>query len=299
MAEVLTVVRRAESEADLASYAGVWNAITPREPVTVESTKRRLERQPERLYLVAEHDGQVVGTGFAGPSDSPGRAFFAVRVLPDQRRRGIGAALYEACLPNVPVLNASTISGRVSEADPESLRWATNRGFVEVARDVELVRELRADEFPAAPPPGIRIVELTEELRAAAYAVAVECWPDMATPEPMSAPPYEQWVEDEFAGPIAFAAFDGNRLVGYAALLDRPALPTVLEHGLSAVARSHRGRGIATALKRAEIRCASEQGFRELVTYTQEGNEPMRAINEKLGYLPQPAWILVRRALAE
>ena len=36
-------------------------------------------------------------------------------------------------------------------------------------------------------------------------------------------------------------------------------------------------------------------GYRELVTYTQEGNETMRAINEKLGCQPRPAWILVRR----
>ena len=40
---------------------------------------------------------------------------------------------------------------------------------------------------------------------------------------------------------------------------------------------------------------AADRGYRELVTYAQEGNEMMRAINEKLGYQPRPAWILVRR----
>ena len=42
---------------------------------------------------------------------------------------------------------------------------------------------------------------------------------------------------------------------------------------------------------------AAEHGYRELITYTQEGNKRMRAINEKLGYRERPAWILVRRAV--
>ena len=69
----------------------------------------------------------------------------------------------------------------------------------------------------------------------------------------------------------------------------------MLEHGFTAVVRSHRGRGIATALKGTQLAWAAGHGYRELVTYTQEGNEPMRAINEKLGYRERPAWILVRR----
>ena len=42
-------VRRADSDADFAGYADVWNAITPSEPITVAETRRRLERQPWRL----------------------------------------------------------------------------------------------------------------------------------------------------------------------------------------------------------------------------------------------------------
>jgi hypothetical protein len=56
-------VRRAASDADFACYADVWNAITPSEPITVAETRRRLERQPWRLYLVAEHDDRF---GYVG-----------------------------------------------------------------------------------------------------------------------------------------------------------------------------------------------------------------------------------------
>ena len=87
-------IRRAESDDDFAGYAEVWNAITPQEPITVAETKRRLERQPWRLYLVAEEDGRIVGCGYAGRSDGVGRAFLAIRVLHEWRRQGIGTALY-------------------------------------------------------------------------------------------------------------------------------------------------------------------------------------------------------------
>jgi len=289
-------IRRAESDADLTGYAQVWNAITPSEPITVAETKRRLARQPWRLYLVAEEAGRIVGSGFAGRTDSAERAFLAVRVLPEWRRRGIGVALYEVCRPHAVELGAAMISGRIAEHDSDSLQWAANLGFAEVGRDVELVRKL-GDETPAAPLEGIEIKKLTAADHDAIYAVAVECWPDMPMPEPMPAPSYDDWAYEELRGPVVFGALDGEQLVGYAALVTRAASPDVLEHGFTAVVRSHRGRGIAIALKRTQLAWAAEHGYRRLVTYTQEGNEAMRAINKKLGYREQPAWILVRRGV--
>jgi mycothiol synthase len=286
-------IRQAESDEDLAGYADVWNAVTPHEPITAAETRRRLERQPERLYLVAQEGVRIVGCGFAGRSDSPGRAFLAVRVLPEWRLRGTGTALLDRCRPHAAELDATILSGRVAADDEVSLRWVANRGFKEVGRDVELVRTLGA-EPPATPPDGLVIEELTADQHDAVYGIAVECWPDMPTPEPVPAPPYEDWAQEELRGPVVFGAFDGGRLVGYAALVSRPASPRLLEHGFTAVVRSHRGRGIATALKRTQLWWASTHGYRELVTYTQEGNETMRAINRKLGYQERPAWILVR-----
>ena len=215
-------------------------------------------------------------------------------MLPDWRRQGLGTAFLDRVQPHAADLDATIVQGRVAADDEGSLKWVLKRGFVEVGRDVELIRQL-GDESPAVSLKGIVIKELTPTDHGAIYAVAVECWPDMPTPEPMPAPPYEDWALEELRGPVVFGAFDGDRMVGYAALVTRPASPEVLEHGFTAVVRSHRGRGIATALKRRQLAWAVGHGYRELVTYTQEGNEPMRAINEKLGYRERPAWILVRR----
>jgi len=289
-------IRRAESEADLTGYGEVWNTVTPTYPITVAETKQRLAQQPWRLYLVAEENGRIVGSGFAGRWNSPERGYLVVCVLAEWRRQGIGSAVYEACRAHAVELGARGIWGRIAEQDSSSRRWASNRSFLEVERDVELVREL-GDEAPASPLDGIEIREVAAEDHEAVYAVAVECWPDMATPEPMPAPPYDEWAQEELRGPVVFGAFDGERLVGYAALAERPAKPGVLDHGLTGVVRSHRGRGIAVALKQTQLAWAAARGYRRLVTNTQEGNEAMRGINEKLGYREEPAWIIVRRAV--
>jgi len=288
-------VRRAATEADLEAYCRVWNTLTPREPVTPADVRRRLERQPERLYLVASEDGAAVACALAGPSDSPGRAFISVRVLPEQRGRGLGDALLERCEAHARRRGAEFLSGHVCEDDAAARAWAARHGYQEVGRQVELVRRLGHDEQSPAAPPGIGIVELTDELRDGAYAVAREAWPDMPTPTPMQAPPYEEWLEEDLRGPIAFAAVDGERVVGYASLARRDANGELLEHGLTAVLRSHRRRGIATALKQAQIGWAAAHGYRELVTFTQDANVGMQAVNAALGYLAQPGWLTVRR----
>jgi GNAT superfamily N-acetyltransferase len=61
--------------------------------------------------------------------------------------------------------------------------------------------------------------------------------------------------------------------------------PAKAEHGLTAVRRDRRGRGIGRALKLAQLHWAARSGVRELVTWTQKGNEAMQALNRSLGYV--------------
>jgi mycothiol synthase len=289
------MIRRAESDADLAAYCQVWNAITPREPTALEDIKRRLERQPERLYLVAVEGGEVAGLGFCGPSQSPERTALVVRVLPKHRRRGIGSKLLDRVVAHAAQLERPQISGMVFEDDPDSIAWVTNRGFEESQRQVELSREVGPREAEPSAPDGIELVELDESRHEAAYEVWAECFPDMPVSPPISVPTHEEWLEEEVSGPVTFLALDAGRVVGAAALLER--VDGLAEHGLTAVRRSHRGRGIATALKQALIHWAAEHGFRELTTWTQDGNAAMQAVNRNLGYRPRPAVINVWRAL--
>ena len=112
---------------------------------------------------------------------------------------------------------------------------------------------------------------------------------------PMAARPFERWRELIERHAATFVALDDGRVVGYATLEHLHGTPHRLEHGLTAVLRSHRGRGIATKLKQAEIAWAAENGYRELITFTDTTNVPMRRVNVKLGYAETLGPIVVER----
>jgi GNAT superfamily N-acetyltransferase len=68
-------------------------------------------------------------------------------------------------------------------------------------------------------------------------------------------------------------------------------------HNLTGVRRDWRGRGVASALKRAQIAGAHARGMKRLVTESQHENVPMRRLNEKLGYKPTIASIVYQGPL--
>ena len=87
-------------------------------------------------------------------------------------------------------------------------------------------------------------------------------------------------------------------MVGYSSLLALAGQPGTLENQLTGVKRAWRGRGIALALKREQARLAYEAGFERISTYNDEVNAPMRAVNTRLGFVPQPPSIMVRGPFA-
>ena len=113
----------------------------------------------------------------------------------------------------------------------------------------------------------------------------------------MEAAPYERWL-DRIRGRYLHVALADDVVVGLATLCPLAAMPDTLEHELTGVLRSHRRRGIAEALKRAQIAWAAAAGYRTLVTYTQEDNDAMRSLNLKLGYRERFASMAVRGPLS-
>ncbi|MEA3408886.1 MAG: hypothetical protein U9Q95_00905, partial [Candidatus Eisenbacteria bacterium] len=68
--------------------------------------------------------------------------------------------------------------------------------------------------------------------------------------------------------------------------------------GLTGVVRSHRRKGIATALKVHGFSRAKEHGARWIETDNEEKN-PMFELNLRLGFKPTPAWTEYRRPFAD
>jgi GNAT superfamily N-acetyltransferase len=292
------VIREARSDADLASYAAAWSEISPRDAISAEFVKARLAQESERLYLLAEEDACVVGCGVVTGSNFPGRRFVIVGVLPEHRRRGFGSRLLERCLAHARLLGAERATSYVWEDCEPGLAFADQRGFVEFERGVELLRQL-ADEDVPPPPTGIEIVELAPEHYSAAYEIWIEGVADIPTCEPAEVMAYERWLTETLAKELVLVALDGEMVAGFAALEDRDREAGLAGNDLTTVRRSHRRRGIAEALKRAQLVRARQLGYRRVVTGQDEANIAMQRLNEKLGYEPLPATIMVRRSLGK
>jgi len=289
-------VRPVATDADLEAYVAVANAAVPDDiPWNVEKLRERREREPRRLYLLAEHAGEPVAVGFAAPSDNADRGFVAPRVLPAARRRGIGSALLVRLADHLEQLGFEAAGAHVDGNDGGSIAFAERFGFEEADRQVEQVRTL-GDEPPAEPPPGVTFVTVSErpELLREAYPLGVAGWADMATTEPVTIS-LDDWLADEATFPEgSFVAVADGDIVGYSGLCRLGDAPNLAEDGLTVVRSDWRRRGLATALKRAELAWAAANGIEEIVTWTQRGNDAMRAANEQLGYVYRSVSVTMR-----
>lgn len=278
-------VRRAETDADLEAWIQVRRVTAPNDSAwTVAQFRGRAT--PERLVLVAELDGTIVGSGLVDRSDTADRAFLAPRVVPEARRRGVGSALLRELAGHAPTLGVGEAVAHVDGHDQGSIAFAHRFGFEEVDRQVEQVRVLRDEQEPPPLPDGVEAVTIAErpELLAEAYGLALEGFADMATDRPATIS-RDDWLRDEATLPEgSFVGLADGGIVAYSGLC-RHDNPGVTEDGLTVVRREWRRRGLAGALKRRELGWAAANGFREVVTWTQDGNEGMRRVNESLGYV--------------
>lgn len=278
-------LREAVADADLEEWRQVRIAVEPYDR-TMTVAELRAAEEPTRLLVVAELDGAVVGSGIAQRSSLGKRAFILPRVLPDWRRRGVGTALLHELVAHAGTLGVDTLTANVDAAEPGGIAFATRFGFEEAERQVEQVKVL-GDEPEAVFPPGIDVVTIAErpELLREAYPLAAEQgYADMAMPWAVTVT-LDEWLREEATHPAgSFVALADDEIVGFSGLVRDSDNPTRAEDGLTVVRRDWRRRGLARALKRAELAWAAANGLQEVYTWTQRGNDAMRRVNEQLGY---------------
>jgi GNAT superfamily N-acetyltransferase len=258
----------------------------------------------ETVWLLASDTGRDVGVaiGIGGWHTPEGVARASVAVLPDARSRGVGSMLLHEVSGWGRDLGYVELLGSVKENDADSLAWAVRRGFVEVGRNSLLALDLGSLEPPAVEPPaGGAIVSWAERPDAAPgmYEVAREAYPDVPGEEESEVAPFEEWLEMDMQGAgdrpeATFVALADDEVVAYAKLSLSLARPTVAMHDITGVRRAWRGRGIARALKAAEIAWALANGYERLETENEERNEPIRRLNERFGYAVEPGSVTVR-----
>jgi GNAT superfamily N-acetyltransferase len=290
-------IRPAESDEDIAAFLAVRGAVDPDFPMTRESFDAE-RTTPGRLDVVALADGECAGGAFVerqyGDPKST-TAGVSVRVLEAFRRRGIGTQLLEHVAAHAKGFGAQELFAVARTEATSLLAFYAAHGFVEVGRMQE-VELFPADvEVEVDAPPGVEIAPLgdRDELERGMYEVAKQADADVPAARPVAVRSLEQWRRRNLAPlvlrELSFVALEGGDVVGYA-ILGRGSSGDVT-HWMTGVRRDRRGRGIATALKRAQIAGARAAGIETLRTQNDLGNDAMRRVNEKLGFRSRLEWV--------
>lgn len=292
---------RDESEEELT--LAIFNRIWPIDAVTMAEVRSFKSQMLEYQDHLALDDGAPVGSvAVARVPSHPDVGWLMLTVPPEHRRRGVGSRLLDVGATWLRERGVGQANAPAPEDDPESIGWGERRGFHEVARNGRMILDLtRLDPPAVSPPPGIEIATWAERPGAerGMYEVACESYPDIPGDENEVMEPFEDWLAHDMGGSgdlpeATFLALAGDEVVGYAKFSLSQAQPTTAHHDITGVKRAWRGRGVAGALKRAQIRWAKEQGYERLATQNEMRNEPIRRLNERLGYRPRPGRVILR-----
>ncbi len=294
-------IRAIATDADLEAWADVVEAV---EGVrwTLDDMRRYVAREAW-TYRVAVLDDEVVGASVTGPSDLEGRLFVVVRVVSGARRRRVGSRLLAEALADGRALRRQQLTSQVRTSDTGSVAFAERFGFETWLQEVELVRELTGDEVEPTLPAGYEAVPIADhpELVDAAWELCRDGYADMPLGASLEMT-RERLLEEEVTGArviggLTLLLLDGDVPVAFAGLVGLGADTGAAENGLTTVVRGRRGEGLGTVLKQVQAARAARAGIRRLVTYTQEGNEAMKRVNERLGYVEQPGWSMIAAPL--
>ena len=267
----------------------------------------------ERLSGSAVAYGDLAHTSF---NFHPQKFWIAATVDRAHQGWGIGTELYDLLEQEARARGATCLWAAVRQDDARAIRFFERHGFALLRRTWRSRLDLSEVNLAALPDrskeladDGIRITTLAAEggerpgVRHRVFdlsQIASRDVPRMGEYTPVS---FEQYVQIEFENPGAlpegfFLAEHGGTYVGATLLTRELAHPDTLGIGFTGTHPDHRGRGIASELKRRAVRFARDQGYRYLVTNNDSLNRPIWAINERLGFQKMVTWLMGEKGMA-
>lgn len=294
---------------------------TPRSAEEARDEYQRFDtsRWTREWVIIEDEAGSVIANGFYRHvpwSFHPDKYHVYTAVHPSLHRQGIGTRLMRYLLGRLGERGGRRVISWAREDYGHAIAFLRQFGFEEYARAFESRLLVETTDLQAfahyrqlAADAGVVITTLQDELERVPHCLPAVYQAHMAMdisaphddpdlPTPVG---YDLWVRDDVRHPRVlldgyFLARCGDLYVGESALKRTDADPRALRQQLTGVLPEYRGHGIATALKLHTVEYARAHGYREIRTFNSSRNAPMLAINTKLGFVRQPAWIDFIRA---
>ncbi|MCN9243933.1 GNAT family N-acetyltransferase [Streptomyces sp. RY43-2] len=285
-----------EVPADVEDFARVRHLALPYMLWTPDAVRHHLAHShpdAHRRYLLAEEDGEVIGTAQVGllhESPEPGQAHLNAYVHPGRTRRGAGDLLVRAAEEYLASLGATRLFAWVLD-EPGNRAFAERHGY-RGSRPAHFLRlDLAQTALPplGTPPPGVELrtgADFADDPRPL-FELDAETAQDEPGDIVTEFTDYEAWVEEHWKHPLL-----NLELTSVAVVDGRPASFSVAytddtgryATAMTGTARAHRGRGLAKLAKNDSLHRARAAGSTEAFTGNDVGNGPMIAINKWFGY---------------
>jgi mycothiol synthase len=295
---------------DYASYITLIKLIRPESPLTVDYFfQQDAKRDPKCLagYFVAEDEGEFLGyTNYEQNAElyHPQKFWMSVRVMPEHRRKGIGTALFDTLLSASQEHQAISLHTTLQEDNPAGLQFAKKRGFV--ITGTRYPSRLDPGSFDSAPyqelfakleEAGIRLHSVASlasdpERDAKLLAIQTLIERDVPLPVPLTELTLEQYRKAYIENPqlvvdASMVAVHQGRYVGLT-MTFKEGTDSLL-NAVTGVHPEYRGKGIATALKVRVAEYAKAHQFLQISTVNDEVNTAILRVNDKMGFVRQPA----------
>ena len=296
-------IRPATTDDDLEGWLAVRNAIEP-QPMTLAGMRAERTSITSNMDLVASVDGHPIGAGAVawGPiSDESRSIFIQVWVRPEHRRRGTGGRLFDQLTAFARDGGIERLTTAVLQGDEASLRFAQARGL-EIDGGGQLGRiDLTAPDAggPVEAIDGVTVASLAQrpELEREVYELDVLVQPEIPFLAGEPLPSFEAWHamaagDPGFLHDLSLLALEGDRVIGAVLIYDNADATVFI--GMTMVHPDARRRGIARHLKREVAHRARDAGIRRIETFNDGTNDRILALNEALGYVYDPPYVLLR-----
>ena len=259
--------------------------------------------------FIGRVDGRIVAVGTCGDlawCHKPGKYFVEVNVDPAYHRQGIGSRMYDFVVAQLEERSPSQLVTWTREDHPEHVKFITDRGYAFGMRYAISRLAVAEFDFERWSPAVAKVLEqgmaihtlaelseLDPDWKRSYYDLQWKIFQDVPFTDPPTRQSFEQFCKrfenPRFSMEAHWFARDGERWVGSSGMWLSDADEGKLYTGLTGVVRSHRRKGIASALKVKGVEWARDRGARVIETDNEENN-PMFDLNLMLGFREVPAW---------